>query len=84
MSTAVDNIIKQVETLSIDDKRELLRAVDVMLELKESGATENEIIERLTAKGIITLATNPSAMSDVDPVSVIGKPVSETIIEERR
>jgi len=84
MSTAVDNIIKQVETLSIDDKRELLRAVDVMLELRESGATEDEITEQLTARGIITPAANPSAMSDVDPVPVIGKPVSETLIEERR
>ena len=55
--------------------------------LAKPQAAEDEVEQELIREGAITVPsspTDPAAFKSWKPVTVIGKPVSETIIEERR
>lgn len=84
MSTSVDKIMQQANQLSPAEMEELHTRLDEALSLKRGAKTYEEVERELIGRGIITPASNPSAISKFAPVAVKGKPVSETIIEERR
>ncbi len=90
MSATLDKIIEEVRALSPEDQKllqEWLKSI-----VSSTIATEDELedaFEReLVAEGVLG-EVKPLPRSDPEfdayqPVTVKGKPVSETIIEERR
>lgn len=84
-------ILAEIQKLPLDEQRELLEALkqsvgQQMASHKPVG--EDEVDRVLLEKGIIgnipDLAIYSEEDEDFEPVEVTGKPVSETIIEERR
>jgi hypothetical protein len=89
MSTAnLDRLIEEVKTLTADEQRSLRDIVDELLAKSGPQMTEEKFEQRLLEKGIISRI--PSPITDLTPyrnrklIEVKGKPLSETIIEERR
>jgi len=88
MATAtVTNIVKQIKKLSPTEQQELRTVLDSLLAPVPS-LTEEEFHQRLAAEGRLSVPS-PEARSravrrSFKPVPIRGKPVSETIIEERR
>jgi hypothetical protein len=86
-TSAVTNIIKQIKKLSPSEQQELRAVLDSLL-APVSPLTEEEFHQRLAAEGRLSIplpeARSRAARRSFKPVPVRGKPVSETIIEERR
>jgi hypothetical protein len=89
MSTAnLDRLIEEVKTLTSDEQRSLRDIVDELLAKNAPQMTEEEFEQHLLEKGIISRI--PPPITDLTPyrnrklIEVKGKPLSETIIEERR
>ncbi len=89
MSTTLDRIIEEVRQLPPDEQRQLREQLNA---LADTSSTEEELedaFEReMTAEGFLG-EVKPLRGDDPEfyayrPVTVEGKPVSETIIEERR
>lgn len=88
MSSTLDRIIEEVRHLPLDEQRQLRERLNTIV---SSSPTEDDLedaLEReLAAEGIITIP-NPSAADDADddfePIEVMGEPLSEMIIRERR
>ena len=80
-------IIKTVQSLPIGEQRRVLEVLQNNLTAeRETPISEDEIERILLAKGIISEI--PERLPDdeeesYEPIEVIGKPLSETIIEER-
>ncbi len=90
MQVTVEQIEREVKQLSTEDLQKVRELVDSLLETKEikSQMTEEEFAQYLYEKGVIGKPPPPitdfSRYENYEPVKVEGKPVSETIIEERR
>jgi hypothetical protein len=86
MSATLDKIIEEVRSLLPEEQRQLIEQLNAILPATEVRAVSEDEVERLLAKqGIINLpAEMPSVTARPKPIHVSGKPVSETIIEERR
>ena len=84
----LDRLIAEVKTLTLDEQRSLRDMVDELLVTSAPTMTEDEFEQHLLKKGIISRI--PPRIRDAafyanrKPIEVKGKPVSETIIEERR
>jgi hypothetical protein len=88
MATAtVTQIVKQIQKLSPNEQQELRTVLGVLLTPTPS-LTEEELHRRLAAQGRLSVPSPDSRSRaprrSFKPVPVRGKPVSETIIEERR
>ena len=87
MSATLDKIKEEVKTLAPEELQQVRELVDSLLD-EQSGPplSEDQVEQQLAAKGIISLPSGPpvGAAARPRPVQVTGKPVSETIIEERR
>jgi hypothetical protein len=87
-SSNLDHLIEEVKTLTPDEQRNLRNIVDELLAKTAPLMTEEEFEQRLLEKGIISRI--PPPIIDLTPyrnrklIEVKGKPLSETIIEERR
>lgn len=89
MSATLDKVIEEVKTLTPDELQQVRTAVDSLLaETPQPQMTEDEFERYLAAKGVISLPQvsegDDADDEDWEPVEVTGKPLSETIIEERR
>lgn len=90
MQVSIDKIESEVKQLSAEDLRKVRLLVDSLLEKAEATPkmTEEEFAQHLYEKGIIGKPPPPiddfSRYENYERVNVEGKPVSETIIEERR
>lgn len=84
----LDRLIEAAKTLTPDEQRSLRDMVDELLVKSAPTMTEDEFEQHLLKKGIISRI--PPRIRDAalyasrKPIEVKGKPVSETIIEERR
>jgi len=84
-TAAVTNIVKQIKKLSPAEQQELR----TILSLAHPKATEGDFRRALITAGLLS---SPSSEARVraarrrpfNPVPVRGKPISETLIEERR
>lgn len=87
-SSNLDRLIDEVKTLTPDEQRSLRDMVDELLVKSAPTMTEEEFEQHLLRKGVISRI--PPRIRDATfyanrkPIEVKGKPVSETIIEERR
>ena len=84
----LDRIVEEVRALTTDEQRALRERLDSLLGSPQSEISEAEFEQRLLERGII--GSIPPPITDYEPyrnrklIEVKGKPLSETIIEERR
>lgn len=84
----VDRILEQMRALTPDEQRTLRERLDSLLVPVQLELSEAEFERRLLERGIIS--SIPAPITDFEPyrnrklIEVKGKPLSETIVEERR
>lgn len=89
MSTNVERVLDQIRSLTIEEQQQVRAALNSP-ETVKSPMTEDEFEQHLLANGVITEIPPPPTEADIEafrnykPITVEGKPVSETIIEDRR
>ncbi len=84
---SVAEIIQEIRKLSREDKEQVIDALLREREISKKSTEERqeELLRRLHAKGVIkSIPKREIADRNFEPVSIKGKPLSETIIEERR
>ncbi len=89
--TTLQTVWEEAKTLPVEDRERLREMLSEDLTGKRQR-TEEEILreldERLLAKGIISRIpppiTDPESFRRYQPIKVKGKPISETLIEDRR
>ena len=86
---SAQELLTEIQKLPPAEQQRLLEALkrDVKMKSEQRPITEDEVEEILLAKGIIS-EIPPRVPDDeeetFEPIEVPGKPLSETIIEERR
>lgn len=88
MSATLDRIIEEVRALPPDQQRQLREQLNVLVKSSTEDDLEDAFERELMAEGVLgevkPLPDNDPEFYAYRPVTVTGKPVSETIIEERR
>lgn len=91
MATDVERLIQQIQALPPEDQTRVRRALEVeseQLPMKNDRSATVELQKRLIAAGMLKELKQPRRDVEVfnrrKPVDIEGKPLSETIIEERR
>ena len=91
-SASLERVIEELKALTPAEQQKVRELIDSMLELSgETSATlspEDLLDQRLLEAGVISeiprRITDFKPYQNRKPIEVKGKPVSETIIEERR
>ncbi len=89
MSANVERLLTQIKSLSLEEQRQVRAALDSTTALKPP-MTEDGFERMMVESGLLAEIPAPFTDADVEsfrsykPIEVKGKPVSETIIEERR
>jgi hypothetical protein len=88
---SAQELLAEIQKLPPEEQRRLLEALSRSIDQQSEprpAISEDEVDRILFVKGIIGNIPDPTAYTDEDdnfePVEVTGKPLSETIIEERR
>jgi hypothetical protein len=83
---ALDRIIEEIKTLDEEERRRLREVLDTMAPPAEEEHKREALRQALRAAGLVTQVRQPRASDTPNRrlIPVQGKPVSETIIEERR
>lgn len=89
MQAVLENIEKEVQSLSATELAKVKELVDSLLEKNDTPQmTEEEFEKQLAEEGFITEYKPPitdfSSYENYKPVTVTGEPISEMIIRERR
>ncbi|MDQ3814745.1 MAG: hypothetical protein M3347_12440 [Armatimonadota bacterium] len=83
-----EEVAEAVKALTPDEQRQLYELLNTLLTNGQVQSKEDELDQRLLAAGLLTRI--PPPITDFSPyqnrklVEIKGKPLSETIIEERR
>ncbi len=84
----LERVLEEVKALTANEQQQLREALDRLLSATESLSAEDELERRLFEAGLLSEIKPP--VTDLAPyrdrklIEVKGKPLSETIIEERR
>lgn len=86
MQGTLDQIIKEIKTLAPDERRQLCEILDAMMVPAEEEGERQALHQALRAAGLVTKVRQPRATDTLHRrrIEAQGKPVSETIVEERR
>ncbi|MEN3333400.1 MAG: hypothetical protein V7641_2765 [Blastocatellia bacterium] len=90
MSNAnLERVIEEVKALPPDDLRKVKVLIDSLLQAPSAEVSlEDQLDQLLLEAGVISeipkRLPRPEHLKDFKPIEVKGKPISETIIEERR
>jgi hypothetical protein len=86
-----EEIVETVRNLPPENQRELFEALqdlEAILLANGEPRTEEQVQQILFARGVISTVPRPcdypDAEDDFKPLEIKGKPLSETVIEERR
>lgn len=80
-----NEILNEIQKLPLLTQKEISESLAKQLENKEQKHFKQEIWQELFAEGFIThIPTQLEETDDFQPIEIKGKPISETIIEERR
>jgi hypothetical protein len=85
---ALEEVAAAVQALPWEEQRQLWEMLNALRVQREEQAKHQQVLQRMLEDGVITRI--PPPMTDFTrhrnwkPIEVEGKPVSETIIEERR
>jgi hypothetical protein len=86
--TALSRMLDEVKRLTPDEQRQLREAIDRLLSPPSAPPTEEQFERELVESGILDELPPPAGASEPvrkwKPIDVKGKPLSETIIEDRR
>jgi hypothetical protein len=81
-------MLDEVKALSVDERRRLREILDTLLSPPSSPQPESKLDRVLLQAGLMSeiksQGINTEAYRQYKPVQIKDKPVSETIIEERR
>lgn len=85
---ALDQVVEEVKALTRDEQQQLWKWLCRELAIPQTSPTEEEFEQELMRAGLLTRArtrvTDSTTPEDFEPITIEGKPLSETIIEERR
>jgi hypothetical protein len=83
---SLQELIKEVKALNRDEQQQLRKLLDEMLAQQEEAERRKAFHQTLLAAGLVKTIKTPRAASTRERglIQVKGKPLSETIIEERR
>ena len=84
--TTLDHLVEEIKALASDEQWQLREMLDAMMIPAREEDKRKALHQALRAAGLITQVRQPRVV-DMLPrrrIDVQGKPVSETIIEERR
>jgi len=88
MSANLNRVLEEIRGLTPEELQQVRAALDKEATATKPKITEEEFQQHLLAKGIITSIPKRRLTAEEfrkrKPIEVKGKPVSETIIEERR
>jgi hypothetical protein len=92
MSSAnLEKVMQEVKALSPDELRQVKALIDSLLQAPSAESEmplEDQLDQLLLEAGVISeipkRLPRPAHLRDFKPIEVKGKPISETIIEERR
>ena len=88
MSVALDQLIEQVKALPPIERQKVRQALAEAESEVPHSTPEDQFQKRLVQCGLLAAPKNPArnqaAFDRFVPVPIQGKPLSETIIEERR
>ncbi len=88
MAPQVEKILQDIKSLNDQDQRELRRMLDDGVSGQDETARQEQVRQDLIRRGLIE--DRPRTAVDIErfekwePIPITGKPLSETIIEERR
>jgi hypothetical protein len=82
----LDVVLEEVKALTPDEQRWLRKVLDEVLAEQEEATKLDVFHQALLAAGLVKTIRTPRATATADRklIQVRGKPLSETIIEERR
>ena len=82
----LDRIVEEIKTLAPDEQWQLREMLDAMMVSAGKEDKRKALHQALRAAGLVTQVRQPRATDTPHRrrIEVQGKPVSETIIEERR
>ncbi|MGV0106283.1 Transposase [Nostoc sp. DSM 114160] len=82
----LQQIIKQLETLEIEELQQLNQMIQKYLADKEETVKQAAFHQALISSGLVKQIKHPAyePITERRLIHVEGKPISETIIEERR
>ena len=82
----LDRIVEEIKALAPDERRQLRKMLDTMMVPAGEEDKHKALHQALRAAGLVTQVRQPRATDTPHRrrIEVQGKPVSETIIEERR
>jgi hypothetical protein len=88
VSVTFEKVLEEVKALTPDEQQRLWELLDTWLAPIPSPTKEDELDRLLLEKGVISRIPPPitdlTPYQNRKPIEVKGKPVSETIIKERR
>lgn len=83
----LEQILAEAKTLPLDEQQALCDALNAWLSTRSRPLTEAEFERHLKNQGLLSEIpppiTDSCAYAERQPIRVTGKPLSETIIEER-
>ncbi len=85
-----EQVWEVVQTFTPGQRRRLRALLDTLQSRRQPLTAEEEVQLRLLRDGLVRRVLHPPTAADVrafedyEPISVEGKPLSETIVEERR
>ena len=84
--TTLNQILKQLETLEIEEIQQLNQTIQQYLINREETLKKAAFHQALINSGLVKQIKHPpyQMIPERKLIQVVGKPVSETIIEERR
>ena len=82
----LDQIVKEIKTLAPDERWQLREILDAMMVPTGEEEKRKALHQALRAAGLVTQVRQPRATDTPNRrrIEVQGRPVSETIIEERQ
>jgi len=87
-TTVLNRMLDEVKHLTPDEQRQLRQAIDRLLSSHPEPPTEEQFEQELLESGILDSVPPPThsrqPFAKGKPVEVKGKPLSETIVEDRR
>ena len=93
MSSAnLEKVIEEIKALTPDEQRKIKDLIDSLLKVSDEAAAsmspEDLLEQKLLEAGVISeipkRLPTPEHLRDFKPIEVKGKPLSETVIEERK
>jgi hypothetical protein len=84
--TALDRVLDDIKTLRPEELAEVRRAIEGLTEPESKEAERERALRVLERSGLVKQVKRPptGGRRDRAPVPIAGRPLSETIIEERR